>query len=152
MKLRSGKIIGRGPSPRKGKIHRGPSPKRPSPPKEEPKICEHPCECTSLNGCCACNDKRPKELYYVAHNKSTLEDFTIVNRSYYYCRLCKNSHSNDMVDLSSMDLSTYNEKLKEYSKTLQHLLKKRDEQIIKLNEKMVAMEQRLWDLQKSGGR
>lgn len=143
MKLRSGKII-RGPSPRKGKIQR-----RPSSPKEEPKICDHPCECTSLNGCCACNDKRPKELYYVAHNKSTLEDFTIVNRSYYYCRLCKNSHSNDIADLSSMDTQTYCEKLKDYNKSLTYLLKKRDEQIRTLHEKILMMEQ---NLQKSGSR
>ena len=146
MKLRSGKII-RGPSPRKGKIQR-----RPSPPKDEPKICNHPCECTSLNGCCACNDKRPKELYYVAHNKSTLEDFTIVNRSYYYCRLCKNSHSNDMADTSFLDLPTYCEKLKDYNKTLEHLLKKRDEQIISLHEKMVTLEHKFWDLQNRGSR
>lgn len=152
MKLRSGKIINRGPSPRKGKIHRNPSPKKPVPPKEKPKICEHPCECTSLNGCCACNDKRPKELYYTAHNKSRLEDFTIVNRSYYYCRLCKNSHANDMADLSSMDLPTYCEKLKDYNKTLHYLLKKRDERISSLNQKIMAMEHKLWDLQKSGSR
>lgn len=146
MKLRSGKII-RGPSPRKKT-----SPKKHNPPKDEPKICNHPCECTSLNGCCACNDKRPKELYYVAHNKSTLEDFTIVNRSYYYCRLCKNSHSNDMADTSSLDLSTYNEKLKDYNMRLLYLLKKRDEQIITLHEKIVTMEHKFWDLQNSGSR
>lgn len=57
-----------------------------------------------------------------------------------------------MADLSSMDTQTYCEKLKDYNKTLQYLLKKRDEQISALHEKMVTMEHRLYDLQKGGGR
>ena len=149
MKLRSGKIINRGPSPR---IHRVASPKKPIVPDEpQSQGCSHPCECATSQGCCACSDKRPKKLYYVAQNKSTLEDFTIVNRSYYYCRICKHD-CEDTLDMSSFDPRIYCEELKEYNRALQYLLKKRDERISSLNQKMMAMEHKLWELQKSGSR
>lgn len=56
----------------------------------EPRMarCGHQC-CTLLFKCCACEDTRPVQATYVADNRSNLFEVSYVNRSYYYCPVCK---------------------------------------------------------------
>jgi hypothetical protein len=39
--------------------------------------------------CCACNDIRPMQATYIAHNKSYLSQGSYVSRNHYYCPTCK---------------------------------------------------------------
>jgi hypothetical protein len=39
--------------------------------------------------CCSCNDIRPVQAHYVAHNRSNLFEPAYVSRNYYYCPACK---------------------------------------------------------------
>jgi len=50
--------------------------------------CGHMCS-SSMVYCCACNDIRPVQEKYVAHNKSYLSQGSYVSRSHYYCPTCK---------------------------------------------------------------
>jgi uncharacterized coiled-coil protein SlyX len=50
--------------------------------------------------CCACNDIRPIQEKYVAHNKSYLSQGSYVSRSHYYCPVCKQKPSPVKIDFS----------------------------------------------------
>jgi len=50
--------------------------------------CGHMCG-SSMIYCCACNDIRPVQAHYVAHNRSNLFEPAYVPRTYYYCPTCK---------------------------------------------------------------
>ena len=50
--------------------------------------CGHMCS-SSMTHCCACNDIRPMQATYIAHNKSYLLQGSYVSRSHYYCPTCK---------------------------------------------------------------
>ena len=50
--------------------------------------CGHRCE-SSMTYCCACNDIRPMQATYIAHNKSYLSQGSYVSRNHYYCPTCK---------------------------------------------------------------
>jgi len=50
--------------------------------------CGHKC-CSSMTYCCACNDIRPMQATYIAHNKSYLSQGSYVSRNHYYCPTCK---------------------------------------------------------------
>jgi hypothetical protein len=50
--------------------------------------CGHMCA-SSMIYCCACNDIRPVQATYIAHNKSYLSQGSYVSRNHYYCPACK---------------------------------------------------------------
>jgi len=69
------------------------------------KACVHECGHTcssSMTYCCACNDIRPVQEKYVAHNKSYLSQGSYVSRSHYYCPTCKNASPPVKIDFSKM--------------------------------------------------
>ena len=63
--------------------------------------CGHQC-CTLLFKCCACEDTRPVQAHYVAHNRSNLFEVSYVSRSHYYCLVCKQKPSPVKIDFSKM--------------------------------------------------
>lgn len=63
--------------------------------------CGHMCG-SSMVYCCACNDIRPMQATYIAHNKSYLSQGSYVNRSYYYCPTCKTAPPPVKIDFSGM--------------------------------------------------
>jgi len=63
--------------------------------------CGHMCG-SSMIYCCACNDIRPVQEKYVAHNKSYLSQGSYVSRSHYYCPTCKQNSSPVKIDFSKM--------------------------------------------------
>jgi predicted nucleotide-binding protein (sugar kinase/HSP70/actin superfamily) len=52
--------------------------------------------------CCACNDIRPHQATYIAHNKSYLSQGSHVDRNYYYCPACKMAPPPVKIDFSKM--------------------------------------------------
>ena len=63
--------------------------------------CGHMCG-SSMTYCCACNDIRPMQATYIAHNKSYLSQGSYVSRSHYYCPTCKNASPPVKIDFSKM--------------------------------------------------
>jgi len=63
--------------------------------------CGHKC-CSSMVYCCSCNDIRPVQATYIAHNKSYLSQGSYVSRNYYYCPACKMAPSPVKIDFSKM--------------------------------------------------
>ena len=63
--------------------------------------CGHRCE-SSMTYCCACNDIRPMQATYIAHNKSYLSQGSYVSRNHYYCPTCKLAPSPVKIDFSKM--------------------------------------------------
>jgi hypothetical protein len=63
--------------------------------------CGHKC-CSSMIYCCSCNDIRPMQATYIAHNKSYLSQGSYVRRNYYYCPACKMAPSPVKIDFSKM--------------------------------------------------
>jgi len=63
--------------------------------------CGHMCG-SSMLYCCACNDIRPVQAKYIAHNKSYLSQGSYVNRNYYYCPTCKTAPPPVKIDFSGM--------------------------------------------------
>jgi len=63
--------------------------------------CGHMCG-SSMVYCCACNDIRPMQTKYIAHNKSYLSQGSYVNRNYYYCPTCKTAPPPVNIDFSGM--------------------------------------------------
>jgi uncharacterized coiled-coil protein SlyX len=63
--------------------------------------CGHMCG-SSMVYCCACNDIRPVQATYVAHNRSNLFEVSYVSRSHYYCPVCKQKPSPVKIDFSKM--------------------------------------------------
>jgi hypothetical protein len=110
------------------------------------KSCSHRCECNSSGFCCSCADKRPKLQYYVAHNKSTLEDFSIVERWHSYCKVCKDRCA---AQKRKQQKPTFQE-LEELNNQYKYLLQKRDESIQKLTSKLNRVEQMLYEEKKKG--
>ena len=63
--------------------------------------CGHMCS-SSMVYCCTCNDIRPVQEKYVAHNKPYLSQGSYVSRSHYYCPVCKQKPSPVKIDFSKM--------------------------------------------------
>lgn len=63
--------------------------------------CGHRCE-SSMTYCCACNDIRPMQATYIAHNKSYLSQGSYVSRNHYYCPTCKTAPPPVKIDFSKM--------------------------------------------------
>lgn len=52
--------------------------------------CSHRCEMWQ-GYCCSCQDTRPHAKQYIAYNKASYDDYSIVSRAHYYCPTCKTS-------------------------------------------------------------
>jgi hypothetical protein len=52
--------------------------------------------------CCSCNDIRPVQATYIAHNKSYLSQGSYVSRNHYYCPTCKQKSPPVKIDFSKM--------------------------------------------------
>ena len=50
--------------------------------------CSHSCEMWQ-GYCCSCQDTRPHSDQYIAYNKASYDDYSIVSRAHYYCPTCK---------------------------------------------------------------
>ena len=120
--------------------------------------CGHKC-CSSMVYCCSCNDIRPMQATYIAHNKSYLSQGSYVSRNHYYCPTCKLELSPPVkIDFSKMKPKpvsapivfhpTTEEKLAETEKKLAETEKK----LAETEEKLAETEEKLAETNESIGR
>lgn len=64
--------------------------------------CGHECCAWQKFKCCACEDTRPMQSTYVAHNKSYLSQVSRVSRNHYYCPVCKMAPPPVKIDFSKV--------------------------------------------------
>jgi hypothetical protein len=149
--LRSGRVVGKAPAPSPTVAVPAPEQERwiaaykpPLERKEEDlpvESCGHICDTNASGKCCICADKREQSLYYAAYNKADLNQFSLVQRNYYYCPYCKEKPLQEKAEYTM-------EKLKEYVKALELENKQKDEKILSLTIKLNNSEVHLWNLQR----
>jgi predicted nucleotide-binding protein (sugar kinase/HSP70/actin superfamily) len=112
--------------------------------------------------CCACNDIRPMQATYIAHNKPYLSQGSYVSRNHYYCPTCKMAPSPVKIDFSKMkpkpasDPALFQpsvkediEVLKKQNQELRHEIEALTAEINELNTRNCVLTQRIRDPFKS---
>jgi len=103
--------------------------------------CGHRCE-SSMTYCCACNDIRPMQATYIAHNKSYLSQGSYVSRNHYYCPTCKLELSPVKIDFSKMKPKPVSEPIV-FHPTTEEKLAETEKKLAETEKKLAETEEKL---------
>ena len=112
--------------------------------------CGHKC-CSSMVYCCSCNDIRPVQATYIAHNKSYLSQGSYVSRNHYYCPTCKLAPTPVKIDFSKMKPKPISAPIT-FQQTLEYKLAETEKKLAETEKKLAETEKVLAEKNEAIGR